>query len=200
VEPASYEATGRVRQKARTRTALVEAARRLLAEGIDPTVEEAAAAAGVSRTTAYRYFPNQAELLRATFPEVDRTSVLGADTPADVAERVMATVEAQLRIIREWEPQLRAAWRVSLAPGAPAPALRGGRAISWFRDALAPLPVRPAVRERLAVRLRAAVGIEAYTWLVDVAGLRPRAAVDVLRANARAVLADGLPDGVSGPR
>jgi AcrR family transcriptional regulator len=188
----AYETTGRVRQKARTRAALVDATRRLLGEGQDPTVEDAAAAAGVARTTAYRYFPNQAALLRAAFPEIDRTSLLGADPPTDVEERVLATVEAQLRIIREWEPQLRAAWRVSLAPGADAPVLRGGRAVAWFQDALAPLPASPAARRRLAVRLRAAAGIEAYTWLIDVAGLKPRAALDVLRANARAVLADGL--------
>ncbi len=50
----SYELSGRRHQKARTRDALVAAARALLAQGTTPTVEEAAAAAAVSRTTAYR--------------------------------------------------------------------------------------------------------------------------------------------------
>jgi AcrR family transcriptional regulator len=50
-----YETTGRTHQKARTRAALVAATRELLAEGITPTVEEAAGRAQISRTTAYRY-------------------------------------------------------------------------------------------------------------------------------------------------
>ena len=57
-----YESTGRTRQKARTRAAMVAATRELLAEGVAPTVEQAAERAAVSRTTAYRYFPNQRAL------------------------------------------------------------------------------------------------------------------------------------------
>ena len=60
--------TGRVHQKARTRQALVRAARQLLVEGTTPTVEQTAAAASISRATAYRYFPNQRALLVATYP------------------------------------------------------------------------------------------------------------------------------------
>ena len=37
-----YEHTGRTRQKARTRAAMVDATRELLAEGMAPTVEQAA--------------------------------------------------------------------------------------------------------------------------------------------------------------
>ena len=58
-----YEQVGRVRQKQRTREALISAARELVADGATPTVEDAASQAGISRTTAYRYFPNQATLL-----------------------------------------------------------------------------------------------------------------------------------------
>jgi AcrR family transcriptional regulator len=57
-----YEATGRTQQKSRTRQALVEATHELLAEGLTPQVEDAAERAGISRTTAYRYFPNQRSL------------------------------------------------------------------------------------------------------------------------------------------
>jgi hypothetical protein len=49
-----YEATGRTQQKVRTRNALIQAARELLGTGVTPTVEQAADAARVSRTTAYR--------------------------------------------------------------------------------------------------------------------------------------------------
>ena len=49
-----YERTGRTQQKARTRAALLDAARELLAQGRTPNIEEAAEAAGISRATAYR--------------------------------------------------------------------------------------------------------------------------------------------------
>jgi AcrR family transcriptional regulator len=53
----SYEATGRRHQKARTREALVAAARRILADAGTLSIEQAAREAAISRTTAYRYFP-----------------------------------------------------------------------------------------------------------------------------------------------
>ena len=65
----AYEQHGRIQQKQRTRQALVDAARDLVARGLAPTVEEAAADAGISRATAYRYFPSQSALLAAAHPE-----------------------------------------------------------------------------------------------------------------------------------
>src|SRR3712207_1499055 len=83
-----YEATGRTRQKARTRAAMIAATSAFLGEGITPTVEQAAERADVSRTTAYRYFPNQRTLLLAAYPELGEESLLGPDAPADVQERL----------------------------------------------------------------------------------------------------------------
>ena len=79
----SYERSGRIRQKERTRAALLDAARELVARGEMPGVEEAAETAGVSRATAYRYFPNQRALLVATHPEIEATTLLGEDAPAE---------------------------------------------------------------------------------------------------------------------
>jgi AcrR family transcriptional regulator len=187
-----YEATGRRNQKARTREALVAAARALLAAGTTPTVEEAAAAASVSRTTAYRYFPNQRALVVAAHPEIDRTSLLPDDAPDDVVQRLEPVMTEALRIVRDWEPQLRAALRLSLDPDAdPAgPVLRQGRVIGWLAEALAPLErSHPHVDRRvLAVGIRSATGIEAFVWLVDVAGLSRDEAVALLRRTARALL------------
>lgn len=187
-----YEQTGRRRQKQRTRDALVEAARELLAEGADPTVEDAAVAAGVSRTTAYRYFPSRGQLLAAAYPEVDRESLLPDDPPADVAERLDLVAEAAVRIVVDWEPQLRAGLRVALEPGrvASGSPLRRGRAIGWYVDALAPLAAaRPDVDvHRLALAIRSATGIESFVWLVDVAGLAREEAAASMRWTARALL------------
>ncbi len=71
-----YLHTGRASQKARTRDALIAAARQLLGEGVTPTVEAAAAEAAIGRTTAYRYFPKSRALLAATYPELEMDSLL----------------------------------------------------------------------------------------------------------------------------
>ncbi|MEW9528324.1 TetR/AcrR family transcriptional regulator [Microbispora sp. NPDC049125] len=189
-----YEQTGRHQQKARTRHALVEAARRLLAEGADPTVEEAAAAAGISRTTAYRYFPNQYALLAAAHPQIEQTSLLPADPPADPAARLDLVMTAFTRLTLDWEPQLRTSLRLSLQPGATQPPLRGGRAIAWIEDALTPLrETHPGLDiHQLAVAIRSATGIESLIWLTDIAGLSRRQAAETLRWSARALLAAAL--------
>ena len=76
-----YESIGRTRQKERTRNALIAAARNLVAQGVTPTVEEAATAASISRTAAYRYFPNQRALLLAAHPETEASSLLATNVP-----------------------------------------------------------------------------------------------------------------------
>jgi AcrR family transcriptional regulator len=103
-----YLHTGRTNQKARTRDALIAAARQLLAEGVAPTVQAAAAEASVGRTTAYRYFPNSRALLAATYPEIEECSLLGADPPEDPLARLEIMAESFTRQILEHEPELRA--------------------------------------------------------------------------------------------
>jgi AcrR family transcriptional regulator len=194
-----YEQTGRLNQKARTRQALVAAARELLATGVTPTVEEAAASAAVSRTTAYRYFPNQRALVVAAHPEIDRVSLLPEDAPDDPEERVALVVAGTTRIVLDWEAQLRASLRLSLEPGQEptGPVLRRGRVIGWLEDALAPLATtHPWLdRRRLATAIRAATGIEAFVWMVDVARLPREEAASTMRWTARALLRSALVDG-----
>ena len=181
--------SGRAGQKARTHQALVRALHGLLAEGADPSVAEVAEAAGISRTTAYRYFPDRLALLQAALPETGRTSLLGPDAPAGARERLEVVLAAHFDFLLQWEPQLRAALRSSLTPGAAQPSLRGGRAVAWYADALSPLgSERPDLdRHSVAVRLRSVAGIESFVWLTDVAGLGADAACAVMRLNALAV-------------
>jgi AcrR family transcriptional regulator len=188
-----YERTGRTRQKTRTRAALVDAARELLAEGLTPTVELAAQRADIARTTAYRYFVNQRALLVASYPELDAGSLLGDDPPADAAARLELVLERYAAQLLEHEPELRAMLRLSLEVPAPEPEalpLRQGRAIGWIEEALAPLHGRRSEAElhRLALAIRAAIGIEALVWLTDVAGLSRDDAVALMRDSARALL------------
>ena len=109
-----YLQNGRTSQKQRTRDALVAAARELVTQGRAPTVEEAAEAAAISRTTAYRYFPNQRELLAAAHPETATESYLPDDAPTDVADRLDIVVERFTEAIVETEVQQRAMLRLSL--------------------------------------------------------------------------------------
>lgn len=187
-----YETTGRTKQKTRTRTAILQAAREMLADGVTPTVEQAADAAEVSRTTAYRYFPNQRALLVATFPDVGAESLLPDPAPEDPPARFEAVIETLASRVVEHEAELRAQLRLSLEPGADEPQelpFRAGRAIGWIEDALAPLRGRLGETEvrRLALATRCAVGIEALVWLTDVAGLSRDEAVEVMHWSASAL-------------
>ena len=185
-----YESTGRTAQKLRTRLALVTATRDLLAAGLTPNVEDAAERAGISRTTAYRYFPNQRSLLLAAQPAISPHSLMPPDAPPDAAARLDAVMTAFARYNFTWEPQLRTALRLSLEPSADQPVLRQGRAIGWIAEALAPLRAsHPHVDvDRLAVAIRSATGIETLIWLVDVAGYTREQAADVVKGTARALL------------
>jgi AcrR family transcriptional regulator len=206
VVSSGYEDTGRSRQKQRTRAALVSAARDLVSrDGSAPTVAEAAAAAGVSRTTAYRYFPSQHALLIAAHPEVDAHSMLGDAVDAeDVPARVEAVVRRLLAVILETEPQQRTMLRLSLSEGVDRAGLplRQGRAIGWISESLQPWQSElgeDGVR-RLAVAVRAACGIESLVWLIDVAGLDRREAVEQMVWSAGALVRRAEVEGLPRPR
>ena len=198
-----YELTGRTHQKARTRAAMLAATRELLAEGVTPTVEQAAERAAISRTTAYRYFPNQRALLIASYPELEAPSLLGTEAPADPAARLELVTDSIARQVLEHEPELRAMLRLSLEsppPDQDALPLRQGRAIGWIEDALAPLRERmpePELR-RLVLAIRATLGIEALVWLTDIGGLSREQAADLMRSSARTLLQSALAEHASG--
>ena len=190
----SYELSGRTGQKRRTRAALVDAARALVANGMTPTVEEAAEAASISRTTAYRYFPNQRALLAAAHPETAAASLLPAEPPADAAARLDVVVAAFTRLILETEAQQRTMLRLSLEPQDPEHPplpLRQGRAIGWLTEALEE-PLRhqlsAAQTHALVLAIRATTGIEALIWLTDIAGLSRDESVALMRWSAQALL------------
>ena len=192
-----YLHTGRTNQKARTRDAVIAAARQLLAEGVTPTIEEAAAEASVGRTTAYRYFPNSRALLAATYPEIEERSLLGPDSPEDPLARLEIMAESFTRQILEHEPELRAQLRLALegepARGESLP-FRRGRRIRWIEEALSPLEGRMPEGElgRLVLGIGATLGIEALVWLTELGGLSREEAVEVMRSNARTLLRSAL--------
>lgn len=198
-----YVESGRTRQKMRTRAALVEAARDLIHRGITPTVEDAAAEASISRTTAYRYFPNQRELLVAAHPQIDRTSMLPEQPPEDPAQRLEIVLDGYLAMTVENEAALRMAFVLSLDADDDHRrelVLRGGRAIGWIEDALRPLRERMSARSvaRLARAIRAAAGIESLIWLTDVGGLSRKDAVALMKWSAHALLRAAMDEAPAG--
>jgi AcrR family transcriptional regulator len=189
-----YEIGGRSAQKARTRDALIAAARALVAAGgATPTVADAAAAASISRSTAYRYFPTKRALLVAAHPETAATSMLPADPPQDPAARLDAVVANFSAMILDTEAQQRTMLRLSLEADAAerdALPLRQGRAIAWIAEALDGVrgDLTDQQLRQLVLSIRATIGIEAIVWLVDVAGLPRNDAVALTRWSAQALL------------
>ena len=192
-----YERTGRTNQKSRTRAALIAAARELLAQGVTPTIEGAAAAAAISRTTAYRYFPNLRALLAAAYPHIEQRSLLGPNPPEDPTARLEIVAEDQAARILKYEPEMRAVLRLSLAAdpsGGPELPMHRGLRIGWIEDALAPLRGQIAEEElrRLIYGIGATLGIEAFVWLTDIARLSREEALEIMRSNASRLLRSAI--------
>ena len=176
-----------------------------MADGHTPTIEDTADAAAISRTTAYRYFANQAALLAASHPEIEARSLLPDEAPDDVEGRLDAVIAAFTTLIVDTEAQQRATLRLSLQLDPdhvrPLP-LRQGRAIGWISEALSPLhgDVPDDELRRLVMAIRSATGIEALVWLTDVAGMSRNEAVGLMRWSARAMLNEVLRSNRSGGR
>lgn len=197
-----YELEGRTDQKRRTRDALIDAARALVADGVTLTVERAAEAASISRTTAYRYFPNQRSLLVAAHPEIGASSLLPDNAPDDTATRLDLVIDAFTSSNVKNEAQQRAMLRLSLDADPTERArlpLRQGRAIKWIEEALEPLRTEMprADIHRLALAIRTATGIEALAWLTDIGGLSRNDAADLMRWSARSLLQSAVADKTS---
>ena len=187
----------RDRRRARTRADLLAAARDLLARGGPITVPAVAAAAGVSRATAYRHFSDVETLtteavLDAETPSLD-AALAGLTDPRD---RALAVQALFLTWARTSEGRFRAFLARTLdawARGGPGAVTRGGRRLDAYRLALAPAGLPPEAEDRLVHGLALLTGIEAHVVLTDVCDLSPEAADAVARAAAEALLDAALP-------
>jgi AcrR family transcriptional regulator len=185
---------GRERQKNRTRRELVAAAAELIRSGTAPSVADVAAAAEVSRATAYRYFPTQ-ELLLA------EVALFAAGGPLFEAGDTdgLSTAEAVGRLARrvgEWaydnEHALRVFLRLSLDPatGVRRPAHRVG----WIADVLAPVrgQLDRQAYARLSAGLTLLLGIDPIVALTDIARVSRVRGLDTLEWSARVMVEAAL--------
>jgi AcrR family transcriptional regulator len=168
----------RLRQKLRTRAALLKAARELVEQERTPTVAEVADAAMVSRATAYRYFPTQEALLvevplDSAAPTV--ASLFDDGAPSDPEDRAALVQNALYDLARDHETEFRLFLRSSLlrslsaTPEASDPS-RGARRLDLLDAALAPLAEELPADEidRLRTTLSILVGVESMIVLRDV--------------------------------
>jgi AcrR family transcriptional regulator len=197
--------TGRVNQKRRTRAAIVDAAKELLDRGVTPTVAQAAEAALVSRTTAYRYFPTQESLLLEVAIDIDVDDIdalvaspsgeAGAPARAfevlDLFNRHVLADEVRYRTVLRLYLDL---WLTAVANGDDAPIVRVGRRRRWLNETLAPLrdEIGDDALRRLVAALSLLGGGEAMFVLREVCQLAPDEALAVTDWAARALVAAAL--------
>jgi AcrR family transcriptional regulator len=188
-EALARKSKGRESQRNRTRKLLVAAAGDLLRQGRSPSVGDVAEAAGVSRATAYRYFPTQEMLLAevALFAAGGPLFPPGAQS-ASVSEAVGDLV----RRVGGWacanEQPLRTILRLSLDPSTGV--RRPGHRLEWIANVLAPArdKVDPETFGKLSRALTLLLGIDPIVVRKDIAGASQQQALDALEWSARALV------------
>ena len=191
--------------RARTRRLMLDTAIVLMQKGETPSVSDVAEAAGVSRATAYRYFPSQAALVQSVVDEGLGPILSWRPTSDEPAERVDQLIEFSMPRILEFEATFKAALKLSLEQwaksragtlGAEPPFKRGHR-VDLLQMAIAPLKNKLPEKKflRLAQALSLVYGLEVLIVLKDLWGLEFDQTRDVASwaadALVRAAIAEG---------
>ena len=188
--PAQPAQPGRAAQRRRTRRAIVEATSRLLAAGADPSINDIAAAADVSRRTIYTYFPTLDQLLLdATLGAMNVSIEAAIDSSGepDARARIVALVAALSDGMAGSLPLGRKLIKLTVdAPPPDAGPKRGYRRIGWIEAALEPVRPRlgPDRFEQLVSALAVVIGWEAFVVLFDVRGLSVEQAREIITGAA----------------
>ncbi len=177
-------ASGRVAQRRRTRRAIVEAAAALIAEGAEPSVNDIAVRADVSRRTVYLHFPTLDQLVldaTAGLINEDVDAALARVDSDDPRERVTVLIRELYRTMQRSLPLGRKLIKLTVDAVPPTAAQgprRGYRRIGWLEWAVEPLRVTVTGQrfEDLISSLSLVIGWEAFIVLLDVRGLSPAAA------------------------
>ncbi len=194
--------SGRIGQKARTRSLLLAAARDQMSKNSNLTVATVAAAAGISTATAYRYFSDPEALKLEAILALDMGDdgafldefsrrTIGLGDPVDrvvEAHRIMVDFvrrnEAGYRLfIAKGHEQIARAGDVKTQP-------RGNRRVPLIEMALSPAKSRLGDRFNYIVQsVAAACGPEPYFVLKDVFDLSEEQIDDISEANLRRLTA-----------
>jgi AcrR family transcriptional regulator len=169
--------------RARTYRQLLDSGMRLIQQRGLVSVAEIAADAGVSRATAYRYFPSRSRLVSAVIEESLGPVRRFDSARTDGRARLRDLFDKTFPRFKLFEPHMRAAMQLALehwameraAVLAEEPFRRGHRTRILHRAAH-PLQqeLGPARYHRLLCALSLVYGIEPYVVLKDMWGLRDR--------------------------
>jgi AcrR family transcriptional regulator len=185
--------TGRVAQRRRTRRAILDATAELLLAGAEPSVNEVAAAADVSRRTIYLYYPTLDQLfLDATLGtlNVDVDAALEAQPSEDPHARLDTLVTELFATMATSLPLGRKLIELTVAAPAEGEPRRGHRRVGWIEWAVEPCRAGMTSRDHadLVSALALVIGWEAFIALLDVRGLTPTRARTVTLRAAHAIL------------
>lgn len=185
---------GRANQRRRTRKDLLDAAARLMAKGLVPTLEEIAVAALVSRATAYRYFPNlEGLLLEAVIDQVTLgpKQLFEGDASSDPVARLAKVDDALQEVFLKNEPGMRLMLAQSLQQTITGDLpRRQNRRAALIAAALEPAKAEftPKARDRLAKALALIVGTEGMIVGKDVLQLDAMEAREIRQWAIRALV------------
>jgi AcrR family transcriptional regulator len=180
-----------VNQKARTRSAIVQAVHELARSGAEITMPSVAKAALVSEATAYRYFPDLVTLLleadQGTWPDPAEALAPVADS-GDPAERIGFAARLLLDGVLANESAVRAMIAGSIIRPEIA-ARRPGHRFGLIDAALTPAADRldPVALAQLRRDLAVVVSADALFTLTDLCELSRPDAVDSAVQTARAL-------------
>ena len=198
--------SARVRQKERTRAALIAAARQLILDGARITMMAAAAKVGVSEATAYRHFPDLPSLLREAFiglwPDPPE-ELARAGEYADVPERVAQATDFLLRNVVRMQGAVRAMIASTITRG-DMTFPRPGKQFALIDLAVAPLERPPGAMEpgrliQLKHDLAVIMSAEALFTLTDLTGLAPHDAIASVVRTARTITEAAMPSPAPAP-
>lgn len=187
----------RVQQKQRTRSAIVAAARELLASGAEMSMPLVAKRALVSEATAYRYFPDLATLLAEAvikaWPSPAEALSAVADS-TDPVERIGHAAEVLVRDVHANAAAVRTMIATAIVRPTAAAHIRPGRRFGLIEEALAPLAaaLQPADADafiRLKRDLAVVISAEAFFILTDLCDLDPEEAIASTVRSARTITA-----------
>jgi AcrR family transcriptional regulator len=169
---------------------LLDEAVRLLRRGRIPSVAEVAQSAGVSRATAYRYFPSRSKLVSAVIAEALAPVRRAVPQEGDAKQRLHELVDRTYSRFHEYEPHMRAALQLALEHKSLEAAglleeepFRRGQREQILDVTLSPLKRKLTKRNyRMLLRALAVVyGIEPMIILKDICGASDRETEAVVR-------------------
>lgn len=189
--------------RTQTRELLLQTALSMLEQGWFPSITELANASGVSRATAYRYFPSQAALVSTVVDESLGPVLQWQPTSTSVEARVNELLDFAYPRMEQHEGALRAALQVALHQWAnerarraqDEPKYRRGNRRRLLTLAVEPMVqagVDPAVAARLAQSLSLLYGTEAMVVLKDIWGLDFREFMSVIKWMSSALVQAAL--------